>query len=43
MAEEKILIVDDEEIILVSLQQGLLDEGYVVDIAEDGETGKGML
>jgi len=43
MAEGKILIVDDEEIIRVSLQQDLLDEGYHVDIAEDGKTAIGML
>ena len=43
MAEENILIVDDEKIIRVSLQQDLLDEGYIVDIAEDGETAIGML
>ena len=43
MAEEKILIVDDEEIIRVSLQQDLLDEGFIVDIAEDGNTAIGML
>ena len=43
MTAEKILIVDDEEIIRVSLQQDLLDEGYMVDIAEDGETAIRML
>ncbi len=43
MAEENILIVDDEEIIRVSLQRDLLDEGYVVDIAKDGKTAIGML
>ncbi len=43
MTAEKILIVDDEEIIRISLQQDLLDEGYMVDIAEDGETAIKML
>lgn len=43
MAEENILIVDDEDIIRVSLQRDLLDEGYVVDIAKDGKTAIGML
>jgi len=43
MADERILIVDDEEIIRVSLQQDLLDEGYLVDISEDGETAIDML
>ncbi len=38
MTAEKILIVDDEKIIRVSLQQDLQDEGYMVDTAKDGET-----
>ncbi len=37
MTAAKILLIDDEEIIRLSLQQDLQDEGYEVDTAEDGE------
>ncbi len=37
MTTPKILLIDDEEIIRLSLQQDLQDEGYEVDTAEDGE------
>ncbi len=38
MTAKKILLIDDEEIIRLSLQQDLQDEGYEVDMAADGET-----
>lgn len=43
MTAEKILIVDDEEIIRMSLQQDLQDEGYLVETAEDGVAAIKML
>ncbi len=36
---KKILIVEDEEIILNLLQKKLADEGYEISIAKDGEEG----
>ena len=36
--KEKILIVDDEKIVRESLLHWFLDEGYIVDSAEDGES-----
>jgi two-component system OmpR family response regulator len=33
----KILVVEDEQKIAISLQRGLQAEGYVVDVAEDGD------
>ena len=38
----KILVVDDERAIRNSLKEILGDEGYDVDIAEDGATAVGM-
>jgi DNA-binding response OmpR family regulator len=43
MVAKKILLIDDEEIIRMSLQQDLQDEGYKVDIAENGEPALAML
>ncbi len=37
--KKKILIVDDEEIIRLSLKEGLMDLGYEVDTAKDGVGG----
>ncbi|MCC5910405.1 MAG: sigma-54-dependent Fis family transcriptional regulator [Clostridiaceae bacterium] len=37
--KRKILIVDDEEIIRLSLKEGLTDIGYEVDTAKDGQGG----
>jgi len=36
---KKILIIEDEEILLDLIQKKLLQEGYQVDIAKDGEEG----
>ncbi|MCI0660351.1 MAG: response regulator, partial [Acidobacteria bacterium] len=37
--EKRILLIEDENGLLVSLTDLLTDEGYQVEIAEDGETG----
>lgn len=37
MQQKKILVVDDEKLILESLRADLVHEGYEVDIAENGE------
>lgn len=37
MASERILVVDDEELVRWTLNQTLTDEGYKVDLAETGE------
>ncbi len=37
MSNERILVVDDEEMIRWSFNQALTDAGYVVDVAETGE------
>lgn len=37
--QTKILIIEDEEILLEVLQKKLIYEGYNIDTAEDGETG----
>ena len=42
MISKKILLIDDEKIIRLSLQQDLRDEGYEVETAADGETGVAM-
>ena len=42
MTAQKILLIDDEEIIRLSLQQDLQDEGYEVDTAEDGKPALAM-
>lgn len=39
MAKKRILIVDDEPIVLKSLQWGLSEQGYAVECAESGEEG----
>ncbi len=36
---ERILVVDDDEAITVALRRALAFEGYVVDVAHDGEEG----
>lgn len=36
---EKILIIEDEEVLLSLLQERLIQEGYQVDIAKDGQEG----
>jgi len=38
----KILVVEDEEKIAKSLEKGLLAEGYVVDVAHDGDTAEAL-
>jgi len=38
----KILIIDDERSIRNSLKEILVDEGYDVDVAEDGAQGLAM-
>jgi DNA-binding response OmpR family regulator len=38
MAEGRVLVVDDEPMVRETLGQVLTDEGYVVDLAVDGET-----
>ena len=35
----KILIIEDEKKMASFLERGLKEEGYVVDLAEDGEKG----
>lgn len=35
----KILVIDDDETLVQVLKASLLDQNYVVDVAEDGETG----
>lgn len=35
----RILIVEDEQVISAFLKQGLEEESYAVDVAEDGNTG----
>lgn len=42
MITQKILLIDDEKIIRLSLQQDLQDEGYEVDTAKDGEPALAM-
>jgi DNA-binding response OmpR family regulator len=39
----KILVVEDEEKIARSLEKGLSAEGYVVDVAEDGDMAESMM
>ena len=39
----KILVIDDERYIRHSMQEILMDEGYTVDLAEDGSVGLEML
>ena len=39
----KILVIDDEKYIRHSMQEILMDEGYTVDLAEDGSVGVEML
>lgn len=39
----KILVVEDEEKIARSLEKGLSAEGYVVDVAEDGDMAETMM
>ncbi len=39
----KILVVEDEEKIANSLQKGLGAEGYVVDVAEDGDAAEALV
>jgi two-component system OmpR family response regulator len=39
----KILVVEDEEKIARSLEKGLTAEGYVVDVAEDGDMAESMM
>lgn len=43
MMIKKILLVDDEDIIRLTLQQDLQDEGYEVETAADGKTAVTML
>ena len=43
MQKKRILIVDDEPIVLKSLQWGLTEQGYAVECAESGEEGLEML
>src|ERR1041384_2946243 len=38
MKEGRVLVVDDEPLVRETLGQVLSDEGYVVDLAVDGET-----
>jgi len=38
----KILVVEDEEKIAKSLEKGLLAEGYVVDVAHDGDSAEAL-
>lgn len=40
--EMKILVIDDERAIRGALKEILMDEGYDVDVAEDGASGCGM-
>ena len=40
---KKIIIIEDEEVLLSLLQKKLIDEGYEVDIAKDGEEGLSKL
>src|SRR5665213_4425822 len=39
----KILVVEDEQKIARSLEKGLSSEGYIVDIAEEGDTAERLL
>lgn len=43
MTRKSILIIDDEQIIRQSLEQDLLDQGYDVEVAEDGESALAKL
>lgn len=43
MQKKRILIVDDEPIVLKSLQWGLTEQGYAAECAESGEQGLEML
>ena len=40
---KKILIIEDEEVLLGLLQERLVQEGYQVDIAKDGQEGLGKI
>lgn len=40
--ETRILIIEDDEAILTFLRRGLAYDGYIVDIANDGQTGLAM-
>jgi two-component system OmpR family response regulator len=39
----RILVVEDEEKIAKSLEKGLVSEGYVVDVANDGDTAETLV
>jgi len=39
MAKKEILVVEDEKDLAAIIKQGLEEEGYVVDVAHDGEEG----
>jgi len=39
----KILVVEDEQKIARSLEKGLMSEGYIVDLASDGDTAKRLV
>lgn len=39
----KLLVVEDEEKIARSLEKGLTAEGYIVDVAEDGDTAEALV
>ena len=39
MSKKHVLVVDDEAIILHTIKDELIDEGYIVDTAKNGEEG----
>lgn len=39
MSKKHVLVVDDEAIILYTIKEELIDEGYIVDTANNGEEG----
>ena len=42
MANERILLIEDEPALVLSLSDRLMSEGYGVDTAGDGESGQAM-
>lgn len=43
MSGEKILVIDDEDIVRISCKRCLIPEGYVVDVAANGVEGMNLV